>query len=267
MLAMSTLADAANVVVRTFLAPVCVCCHTALSAPLRSPVCGDCWQAIPRLTPPLCECCGDAVSSASSGPLCRRCHAAPPGYSVARSVGRYDGRLRDIIHAFKYGNRPLLAHDLAAMLLDAGASVLSGADAVVPVPLHPLRALHRGFNQADELSSRLRLPVWRVLRRVGYGPAQARLPASGRRENVRQAFRRKGLSWPRPLRDRWATRLAGRTVVLIDDVMTTGATLEACSAVLLEAGVRTVRALTVARALAGPPASLPPPLRPSAVPR
>ena len=134
----------------------------------------------------------------------------------------------------------------------AGAEVLAGADAVIPVPLHPWRVLRRGFNQADDLAVHLGLPVWRVLRRTRHGPPQASLPAGDRGHNVRGAF---GLGPMRRLVNPGRVRrLHDRTVVLIDDVMTTGATLDACSGVLLEAGVRSVRALTVARAVTTRPA-------------
>jgi ComF family protein len=149
-----------------------------------------------------------------------------------------------MIHAFKYRRHRALADPLAALMRTAAGDVLLGADAVVPVPLHPWRAAIRGFNQADDLASRLDLPVWRVLRRRRLEHPQSQSSAERRRLNVQHAF---GLN----LRQKW-TPLAGRTLILVDDVMTTGETLEACSAVLLEAGVRAVRAVTVARAVVGP---------------
>jgi ComF family protein len=174
--------------------------------------------------------------------------------ALARSAGLYDGSLRAIVHAFKYRQCRALARPLAALMARAGADVLDGADAVVPVPLHPARAWRRGFNQADDLARALDLPVWRVLRRARHGPPQATLPAARRHGNVRLAFALARLAaW------RADTRLRNRVVVLVDDVMTTGATLDACAEVLLAAGVRSVRALTAARAVAGRPAPPPPP--------
>jgi len=175
--------------------------------------------------------------------------------AMARSAALYEGSLRLILHAFKYGGRRLLAAPLAALMLKASEDLLYGADAVVPVPLHPWRAWRRGFNQADDLACHLGVPVWRVLRRARHGPPQAGLPAAQRHANVRAAFalRRGPPGW----------RLRNRVVVLIDDVMTTGATLEACAAVLRESGARSVRALTVARAAATRPEALAPRPRPS----
>ena len=123
-----------------------------------------------------------------------------------------------------------------------GADVLAGADAAVPVPLHPSRRRERGFNQAADLARHLGLPVIHALRRVRATAAQAGLPAARRHGNVRGAFaptRR-----PRP----WTAA----TVVLVDDVSTTGATLEACARALKAAGVREVRALTAARVVTLP---------------
>ena len=252
---------AANGLVRAFLAPACAGCDRLLERPLGGAVCDACWRAVVRITPPLCAICGDALPNESGfletpGFLvCDRCRETPPRFTSARSAGRYDGPLRSVIHLFKYGGRRPLAAPLARLMMGAGTEVLTGADAVIPVPLHPWRTLRRGFNQADDLAVHLGLPVWRVLRRSRLGPPQASLPASRRGDNVGGAFAfgpMFGL-----LNPWWVRRLRDRTVVLVDDVMTTGATLDACSAVLLAAGVRNVRALTVARAVATRPARRP----------
>jgi ComF family protein len=254
---------AANVLVRVFLAPPCAACGAELERPLASPICAVCWQAVPRLAPPWCVQCGDALPSwRAGGPLCVRCRRRAPRFTLARSAGLYEGSLREIIHAFKYHHRRLLAEPLGRLMRESGADVLAGADAAVPVPLHPFRAWRRGFNQADDLARQLRLPVWSVLRRTRHGPPQAGLPAAQRHANVRAAFALKRLA-VLPARRRWHQL----TVVLVDDVMTTGATIEACSRVLLEAGVRRVRALTVARAVAGRPVPPLPPPHPSAARR
>jgi ComF family protein len=262
------LAAATNTLIRVFLEPVCAACSRVLETPLGGPICQACWRAVPALTPPYCVRCGDALPSwRASGPFCVRCRRRPPGFAIARSVGRYEGSLRDMVHAFKYRGRRALAEPLAARLRDAGRDLLAGVDAVVPVPLHPWRRWKRGFNQADDLARHLGRPVWPVLRRIRHGPPQASLPAGQRHAAVRQAFRVR--AWPgraavMPL---GARPLRGSAVVLVDDVMTTGATLEACSRVLIAAGVRSVRVLTVARAVTGRPPGRPPPPRPSTVRR
>jgi ComF family protein len=153
--------------------------------------------------------------------------------------------MREVIHAFKFNRRRLLAEPLGRMMRMAGADLLDGADAVIPVPLHPIRNVRRGFNQADDLARQLGRPVWRALRRRRHGPPQASLQAAERHANLASAFA-VSAKWSLGARLRGQS-LSRRTVVLVDDVMTTGDTIDACSRVLLEAGVAEVRALTAAR--------------------
>lgn len=168
-------------------------------------------------------------------------------------MGPYDGRLRDIIHAFKYDRRRTLGRRLARRLREAGRDVLDGADAVVPVPLHWARRHDRGFNQAGLLARDLGLPVCHALRRARRTRSQVELPAGERHVNVDGAF---AVAW----RYRWPwlpacaspRRLASLVLVLVDDVSTTGATLDACARVLKSAGVREVRSLTLARVVSRP---------------
>jgi len=130
------------------------------------------------------------------------------------------------------------------MMSDAGAALLQDADCVVPVPLHPWRHFSRGFNQAADLAATLGPPVVIALWRQRFTRPQTGLPAAARRRNVQDAF---GLS-PLLMRHSVETHLRDRIVVLVDDVKTTGATLDACARVLKRAGAREVRALTAARA-------------------
>ena len=159
----------------------------------------------------------------------------------ARAIGAYDGALRAIVHALKYEARRSLARRLGVMMRERGTDVIAGADCAVPVPLHPSRQRQRGFNQADDLAQHVGLPICRALRRVRATPTQTGLPAARRHRNVRGAF-----AIARAGRD-----VAGTIVVLVDDVSTTGATLDACARVLKEIGVREVRALTAARVVGG----------------
>jgi len=235
------------------LAPCCAACGAVLDRPLDGPVCADCWSAIRFCAAPFCRTCGDPLSSwrviSAALERCPRCRRRPPLVHAARAVGEYEGALRDILRAFKYDGRRVLAGRLGALLRNVGAALLRDADCVVPVPLHAWRRLRRGFNQADALARQLGPPVIHALWRSRATAPQTGLTAAARRRNVRGAFRLSPLLSRRSER-RW---LADRLVVLVDDVRTTGATLNACAAVLREAGAREVRALTVARAtLTGP---------------
>jgi len=224
---------------------------------MSGPICAACWDGVRLFTPPVCDRCGDPLPSwrgiSLRTCLCPRCRRGTRSVSRSRAAGAYEGSLRAIIHALKYDGRRSIAPRLAAMLRVQGREVLDGSDCTVPVPLHWRRQRVRGFNQAAELASHLGLPVCHALRRVRWTRPQIELPASRRHRNVRGAFALVRPSW-------WASGHASvrqsirqRCVVLVDDVSTTGATLEACARVLRAAGAREVRTLTVARVAARRP--------------
>jgi ComF family protein len=180
--------------------------------------------------------------------VCERCWSAIVRYPTpANAIGEYDGVLREIIHALKYDGRRSTAARLSRLMAEQGAAVLVGADVVVPVPLHPKRERERGFNQADDLARGLGLPVATLLRRIKSTTPQVDLPAAERRRNVKDAFVYIGRSLDRP-----RPEIDGAIFVLVDDVATTGATLDACARVLTAAGAREVRALTAARVSSAP---------------
>jgi ComF family protein len=226
-------------------APECAACRCPLERPTDGTVCPACWRSIPLLTAPLCDRCGDPSPSWRDvgGTLCRRCRRLPGRVDRARAIGVYDGALRAIIHAFKYEQRRSLARPLASLMAARGAEILQAADLAVPVPLHRSRRRERGFNQAEDLAKHLGLPVVAALTRARRTATQAELPAARRHANVRGAFIAAGA----------AARVAGRRIVLVDDVSTTGATLDACAEVLRECGARAVLALTAARVVTKPP--------------
>jgi ComF family protein len=222
-----------------FLAARCAACDRVLEYPLGGPVCDDCWRAVPLISPPRCVRCGDPLASADAvRATCVRCRRLPRAVDRGIAAGLYEGSLRAIVQAFKYERRRSLADGLARLMRQQGASLLEGADFLIAVPLHPLRRLTRGFNQADDLARRLELPVVKALRRVRRTSAQAALPAARRHRNVRGVFE---------LSRGYELVVRDRIVVLVDDVSTTGATVEACARVLKGAGVREVRVLTAAR--------------------
>lgn len=234
----------ADALLAILLSPLCAACQRPLPEPTRGCVCEDCWRSVSRFTPPTCERCGDplGVAALPHAPVCPQRRSAS-SIDMARAIGPHEGSLRAIVHALKYDARRSVARRLGHVMRDAAADLLAGADVAVPVPLHPLRRLERGFNQADDLVRPLGLPVFHALRRVRRTASQASLGADERLRNVQGAFRA----------TRRARALRGATVVLVDDVRTTGATLESCARVLKDAGVREVRVLTAARVALPPP--------------
>jgi len=176
---------------------------------------------------------------------CPACRRRPyTAIDLGRAAGDYDGALREIIHAFKYDGRRTLASPLGALMREAAQDVLPGASCAVPVPLHSWRRLRRGFNQAADLASALEIPVTHALWRRRSTRPQTGLSAGARRRNVRGAFRLSPFLTSRVIQ----SMLTDRVIVLVDDVRTTGATLDACAHVLKDAGAKEVRALTVALA-------------------
>jgi ComF family protein len=200
------------------LAPACAACGEVLESPLDGPVCGTCWRAV--------------------------CPLARAGSSADLVAADYSGPLRDIIHAFKYEGRRSLARPLARLMAEAGGELMRDAACAVPVPLHPWKRVVRGFNQAADLARHLGPPVVHALWRARPTRAQVGLPAERRHRNVRGAF----IASPLLGQRRRARYIAGRVVVLVDDVRTTGATLHECAEVLRAMGASEVRILTLAQA-------------------
>ena len=223
------------------LSPPCALCGRILDEPTRGAICGQCWSTARLLTPPLCERCGYPVGGSGACVGCRELRVV----DRARALGAYEGALRDILQALKYASRRSAAPALAALLRTRYGDILEGADATVPVPLHRRREWARGFNQAELIARSLGVPVRHVLRRRQHTPPQAGLTADERRRNVVQAFTPSIRARVQP------TLVRGAVLVLVDDVSTTGATLDACARVLKDAGAREVRALVVARTLKG----------------
>ena len=240
-----TLAAAARLFVDPVLALVfpttCAACAEPMDHPRSGPLCARCWGALPRHASGVCACGVPLLSPPAA--VCGRCRRGLSPFARGASLGPYDGALRVVIQELKYRGRQRAATQLAQRLDRERAvqDVLAGADVLVPVPLHPRRRRERGFNQAEllaaELGRRTGLPVssGALVRRTDTA-SQAGLTAARRRANVTGAF---------AVRHR--SRVAGRVIVLIDDVYTTGATARACAAALRAAGAGEVRLVTVAR--------------------
>ena len=191
----------------------------------------------------MCAKCGKPLTEPQVGP-CGDCQSKHSPLNRIRSAMLYDEGSRDLVLHMKHADALAGVPVMARWMQRAGADMLGNADFLVPVPLHWRRLLHRRYNQSAELAralaqqSRVKaLPDG--LKRTRATPTQGGLSRQQRRENVRDAF---------SVKDRYRARINEAKIVLIDDVMTTGATLEACAAALLNAGAAQVDALTLARA-------------------
>jgi ComF family protein len=223
--------------------PLCAACRTPIVEAHN--LCAACWARIAFLSDPVCFICGFPFEyDEGLETLCAACRQHAPAFDRARALMRYDEASRDSILALKRADRLDLVPAFARWVRQAGRQLLSEADLIVPVPLHRWRLWHRRFNQSALVARALgRLagkPVdCLLLRRARATPSQGEMPsASARRRNVQGAFRVGG---------RHAQAVRGKIVLLIDDVFTTGATIEACARALKRAGARRVLVLTLAR--------------------
>jgi ComF family protein len=221
----------------------------AALAALAGRVCAGCRSGLAAVDPPLCTCCGVMFPGRSGEDrLCGRCQTSPPAFRMARASAVYARSMADVIRRFKYGGRTQLAAPLGELMAATFVRYWRGEtiDLVLPVPLHRRRLASRGFNQALLLARRLcrhpEVPPMSMaadlLLRRRETPSQTGLPLAERRDNVQDAF---GV--------REARRVAGRSLLLVDDVLTTGATVGECARVLMGCGAARVDVLAAARAL------------------
>ena len=211
-------------VLDAILPPQCLSCRTLVAEPGQ--LCADCWREIRFIEAPFCSVCGRPFEF-DSGPetLCGDCAARKPSFARARAVMVYDDHSRDLVLGFKRGDR------------------LEGADFIMPVPLHRRRLFTRRFNQAAVLAHSVgKTAQVQVLSdglmRTRATPTQAGLSRSGRFRNVRGAF---------AIRPRHRAAIRDRHIILVDDVMTTGATVDGCARAILRAGAARVSVITLAR--------------------
>jgi ComF family protein len=222
--------------------PSCVACRAPIAS--HHLLCAACWREVRFIRPPLCDVLGIPLPfDTGERMVSAGATANPPAYNRARAVAHFSGSMRTLVHQLKYADR----HDGRALfgrwLAEAGRDLLDGAELIVPVPLTRWRLLSRRFNQAailaQEVSRHAGVPADPlVLQRTRFARTQVGLTHDQRRRNVAGAF-----MVPRSRRH----RVVGRNVLLIDDVITTGATAEACARVLKRAGAARVDVLALAR--------------------
>ncbi|MFZ0747328.1 MAG: ComF family protein [Terracidiphilus sp.] len=234
----------------------CALCDSPLPHLSSVPICDACWMEIPIQSGSLCVRCGDSLDAPAADlkneGLCRTCRLAPPPFKRAVAYGPYEQRMKDAIHALKYNGLRPASRGLGNLLAEAIAQLANEAPAemlVIPVPLHGSKQADRGFNQARLLAAhaleslRKSNPAWRLtlapdaLMRLRATGSQAGLTPRQRRLNVRGAFQ---VTDP--------AVVDGRHVLVVDDILTTGATARAAAQALIKAGAETVWVATLARA-------------------
>jgi competence protein ComFC len=220
---------------------ICVICKSPLKD-LEEGICSDCISQIPTITKPYCTKCGKPLSGNIRYEICNDCLLMSKRYFLYnRSYGEYNDVLRETIISYKYKNKKSLAYPLGTLMLKTyNEQDWRLPQYIIPVPLSMKRMRHRGFNQAKLLSNVISqntgIPVLeRILMRTRATEHQTKLGKNERQENVKGAFKLIG-----------DANIKGNTLLLIDDVYTTGATLNECSKVLIEAGASRIYSLTLA---------------------
>jgi ComF family protein len=235
-------ATAGRQLLDSVLPPLCLGCNEIVAEP--GALCGACWPGFSFIAAPMCVRCGVPFAEhIGEKAQCGACLRRPPRYLRARAALVYDERSRRLVLPFKHGDRTDMAKSCGRWMARAGHDLVAEADLIAPVPLHWRRLFARRYNQALLLARSVARHGGRpvapdLLHRARWTGSQAGLRADERRKNVRRAFE---------VNARWAGGLKGKAVLLVDDVLTTGATVEACALALQRAGARHVDVLTLAR--------------------
>jgi ComF family protein len=225
------------------LPPICVHCHTPVTD--HGVLCADCWSGVEFITPPVCDRLGVPLRIADledGVPLSAAAQRDPPVFARARADAQFSGVMRNLIHGLKYADRHEASGMLARLMWSAGSDLLRDADLIMPVPLLPRKLWSRRFNQAAILARNISalsgVPADLFsLKRRRHTQSQVGLTAEDRQANMMAAF---------AVAPRRAAALAGKRILLIDDVLTTGSTLSACALVLKRAGASDVDCLAAA---------------------
>ncbi len=224
--------------------PQCLNCDARV--PTHGTLCLTCWQQVQFISDPMCGCCGLPFDyDIGDNALCASCLQEHPPYARARAAFRYDEHSRKLITRFKYSDHTQLAKIYGNWLAKAGVELLAQTDVIIPVPLHYFRFVSRRFNQSALLANVLHkktgikyLP--NALKRSRHTTPQMGLTRKQRETNVKGAFR---------VNKHYKNALKGKNILLIDDVMTTGSTIEQCTKILLKSGAAQVSVLTLARTI------------------
>lgn len=229
-------------VIDYLLPPVCGCCGDTVFEDVG--ICSLCWKKLTFLSNPCCEACGYPFDlSLGKGAICGECERAPKSFSRCRAALAYNEHSKGMIIGYKHADRTYLTKLFSKWMALSGGGVMETADIIVPVPLHPRRLLTRKYNQSALLAQRLarvhkKLYLPDLVIRTRHTASQGRFSNRGRWRNVRSAFQ---------LNAKYANMYQRERIVIIDDVYTTGATLDACSRALKQGGISNIDALVLAR--------------------
>lgn len=223
--------------------PICHICHSFIPDASKIHICKLCLEKLSQIPSPICSICGIPFIGVGNNHFCGNCVANPPDFNSARGAFIYDGVLRDLIHSFKYNNLSHLRFPLATLMLENIKDFieLEQPELIIPVPLHSSRLRQRGFNQSvllgQTISKEIKLPILPdTLIRIRRTNPQVELSGIERKINVKGAFAVK-----------YAKKIEGKRILLVDDVMTTGSTMNECAKELKNGGASKVIAVTVAR--------------------
>ncbi|MFQ6083100.1 MAG: ComF family protein [Candidatus Aminicenantia bacterium] len=222
----------------------CQLCSAFLELPEEKIICQFCWEQLKPLSGSVCLCCGKLLKSTLPSHLCQECLTKIPPFSIHRSVGEYEGILKEIILLFKYHQKKILGKNLAhfAYHFLQREEELLNVEGIVSVPLHPKKKKERGFNQTEIIARELtRLThkefIKGALIKVKNTLPQSQLEFKERERNIKGAFSVKNRE-----------KIEGKNLLLVDDVFTSGSTIKECAFILLKAGAKEVKAFTLAQA-------------------
>ncbi len=224
------------------LPPKCISCGTFVDD--ANTICPSCWGDLNFISEPSCKICGYPFQFKAEGiELCAGCLNERPLFEKAKSVWVYDQHSKHMVTSFKYSDKTHTADIFGALMSNTGASFIESSDFVVPVPLHPLKLFQRRYNQAALLAQSIarknNIPIIPdLLIRTKNSPPQASLNRKQRLENIKSAF---------DINPKFKAALKDKTITLVDDVMTTGATINECAKILLNGGAYAVYVITLAR--------------------
>ena len=233
-----------KIFINEIIPPRCISCKIITQD--DTSFCSKCWEKIDFISNPQCHICSEPFElSVEKEVICPNCIKTRPLYNMARSALAYNENSRNMIIEFKYYNKTHTVDIFAKWMMINGQEVIENSDIIVPVPLHKMRILKRRYNQSALLANALgrlsKLPVRiDLLSRIKNTPPQSELSFNSRKNNVSNAFK---------TNKKKCADIEGKNICLVDDVMTTGATVESCARVMLEAGAKNVNVLTIGKTI------------------